>query len=249
MMKRIMAYFVYVLLSTITANAQFTHVLELFTYDGCTSCILAKRKIKRLHDEGYFEKNGMLLLTYHVDFEDSDGFTDSLNTEFNQQHLLKYMHRGLTDGLYTPVMVLDGEFASPATQLSELDSLLSVSKHTKKEAFPIIQITNAGIEGASIEISTSFDGVTDVLSEAEILTLLVKKEDRHHILSGENSGAMRYDVNAVFATQVWAAAIVKNAVLTIPSPILVNLNQWQVIVLLTHRPSGEIMGFDTFEFH
>jgi hypothetical protein len=243
--KRITAYFVYILLNTVAASAQYLHVLELFTYDGCASCILANRKIKRLHDEGYFEKNGILQLTYHVDFEASDGFTDSLNSEFNRQRLLHYKNRGLVDGLYTPVMVLDGAFAFPAAKLSVIDSLLRVSKTSTKREFPIINNTHVVVEDDSLVITSSFNDAFDLFSEVEVLSILVKKEDRQHILSGENSGAMRYDVNAVFA-----AILAQNEVCKLSTKAISgNLNLWQLILLKTHRSSGEIIGFDTYQLH
>jgi hypothetical protein len=249
MLKRRTIFFVYLLLNSICVNAQYTHVLELFTYDGCASCILANRKIKRLHDEGYFEKNGILQLTYHVDFDASDGFTDILNTDFNRQRLLNYKKNGLVYGLYTPIMVWDGAFAFPAAQLPYLDSLLGVSKIPTKGEIPIVKIHNAVIDEDSILVSTSFNAASDSISALEINSLLVKKDDRHHIQSGENSGAMRYDANAVFAAEVRNAKFTHHSTLKFSQTKPFDVSQWAVIVILENRLTGEIMGFDTFQLH
>jgi len=246
MMKRFAALFVYVLLNTLPVIAQYSHVLELFTYDGCGSCILANRKIKRLHDEGYFEKNGILQLSYHVDFESSDGFADSLDSEFNRNRLLTYRNGGLIDGLYTPVLVLDGKIAFAANRILKLDSILSIASLILNPENKIIHITDAVVLDAQINVSSSIDTLIHPLSEVEMIHLLVNKEHRVHLLSGENKGAMRYDVNAVLAAHVQDVLLLQDAYLAMPAPKPFDLKQWAVVALLVHRGTKEIIGFDVF---
>jgi hypothetical protein len=208
---------------------------------------LANRKIKRLHDEGYFEKKGVLQLTYHVDFDASDGFTDSLDSEFNRKRLLAYISSGLIDGLYTPVLVLDGKIAFAANRILKLDSILSAVSLSLNPENKIIHITDAVVVDAQINVSSSIDTLFYPLSEVEMIHLMVNREHRVHILSGENKGATRYDINAVLHAQVNNALRSQKAYITIPSPVPSEIKEWAVVALLVHRATKVIMGFDVLQ--
>ncbi len=86
------------------AGTQYpTAVLELFTSQGCSSCPRANKFVC----ETARREEGVLTLSYSVDYWDYLGWTDTLGKpEFSQRQ--RIYARALTSTPYTPQMILNG---------------------------------------------------------------------------------------------------------------------------------------------
>jgi hypothetical protein len=78
-------------------------VVELFTSQGCSSCPPADAFMEDL-----MGMEGVIVLTYHVDYWDYLGWKDTLGSAENSQRQYDYAHaRGDMD-VYTPQIVING---------------------------------------------------------------------------------------------------------------------------------------------
>ena len=81
-----------------------TTVLELFTSQGCVSCVSADAALKSQRD-----KPGMLVLSWPVDYLDRFGWADTFADPANTWRQKAYNKRlGKGGMVYTPEMIIDG---------------------------------------------------------------------------------------------------------------------------------------------
>ncbi len=85
------------------AAAKRPVIVELFTSQGCSSCPPADALLQKLKD-----KNGIIALSYHVDYWDYLGWRDTLGSaDFSQRQYDYAKSRGDMD-VYTPQTIVDG---------------------------------------------------------------------------------------------------------------------------------------------
>lgn len=101
-----------------TPAPQITHVVELFTSQGCSSCPPANQTIAQISDEP-----GVLALSYGVTYWDYLGWEDTFGDPKFTERQRDY--RQALDGanLYTPQIVLNGSAHSPRYDASDIRSM------------------------------------------------------------------------------------------------------------------------------
>ena len=115
-------FFAILLLFKFESTAQKGAVLvELFTYDGCSNCATSSRNTKDLFPPGDSLLTAkVVLLTYHVDYDENDGFMDPLNDKRWPDRQRQYARFGISDGIYTPQILLNGRSAFSASNRARL---------------------------------------------------------------------------------------------------------------------------------
>ena len=78
-------------------------VVELFTSQGCSSCPPADKALETLAREGK-----VVALSYHVDYWNYLGWTDTLASKDNTDRQYAYARMFGRNGVYTPQAVLNG---------------------------------------------------------------------------------------------------------------------------------------------
>lgn len=78
-------------------------VVELFTSQGCSSCPPADKALAALAQEGE-----VVALSYHVDYWNYLGWTDTLASKDNTDRQYAYARMFGRNGVYTPQAVLNG---------------------------------------------------------------------------------------------------------------------------------------------
>ena len=78
-------------------------VVELFTSQGCSSCPPADKALETLAREGE-----VVALSYHVDYWNYLGWTDTLASKDNTDRQYAYARMFGRNGVYTPQAVLNG---------------------------------------------------------------------------------------------------------------------------------------------
>ena len=110
----------------LTATAKPPVVVELFTAQGCASCGEANAYLGKLA-----ERQGVLALTFPVDYWDYLGWSDTFaKPEFTERQKA-YVERLELRETYTPQMVIDGEAQAGGLQDDKVDRL--VAKAAKSE--------------------------------------------------------------------------------------------------------------------
>jgi hypothetical protein len=84
-----------------------THLIELFTSQGCSSCPPAEAWLSKLKSELGLWKD-FVPLAFHVDYWDRLGWRDPFASKEWTARQYQYASNWKTDGVYTPGFVLDG---------------------------------------------------------------------------------------------------------------------------------------------
>jgi hypothetical protein len=101
------------------AGARSPVLVELFTSQGCSSCVNAGELVAQLD-----QKPRVLTLTFPVDYWDYLGWRDTLaKPEFSERQRLYMQALALRD-VYTPQVVVDGHLQAAAVDRATIDKLV-----------------------------------------------------------------------------------------------------------------------------
>lgn len=92
---------------SIESGPRKTHLLELFTSEGCSSCPPAEAWMSKLKDNGGLWRD-FVPIAFHVDYWDRLGWRDPLASKAWTARQYAYSERWNSDTVYTPGFVLDG---------------------------------------------------------------------------------------------------------------------------------------------
>ncbi|HEY3948645.1 DUF1223 domain-containing protein [Phenylobacterium sp.] len=122
-----------------TAAAKPPVVLELYTAQGCASCVAANAHVATLAD-----KPGVLALTFPVDYWDYLGWADTFaKPEFTDRQKA-YVARLALREPYTPQVVVDGAVQAAGTKAARVDQLVATAAKARRKAEPQIRFAGSG---------------------------------------------------------------------------------------------------------
>lgn len=84
-----------------------THLLELFTSEGCSSCLPAEAWLSNLKNEPRLWQD-FVPIAFHVDYWDHLGWRDPFASKTWTERQADYSARWKIENVYTPAFVLDG---------------------------------------------------------------------------------------------------------------------------------------------
>jgi hypothetical protein len=84
-----------------------THLLELFTSEGCSSCLPAETWLSELKNEPRLWQD-FVPIAFHVDYWDHLGWRDPFALKTWTERQADYSARWKIENVYTPAFVLDG---------------------------------------------------------------------------------------------------------------------------------------------
>ena len=85
-----------------------THLLELFTSEGCSSCLPAEAWLSNLKNEPRLWQD-FVPVALHVDYWDHLGWRDPFASKVWTERQADYSARWKSESVYTPAFVLDGK--------------------------------------------------------------------------------------------------------------------------------------------
>ena len=119
------------------ASPRATVLVELFTSQGCSSCVKSGALISALDQRPH-----VLALTFPVDYWDYLGWRDTLaKPEFTERQKL-YMRALALRDVYTPQVVVDGRLQAAAVDRDSVDKLIRAAER-EQAATPRTQLTKA----------------------------------------------------------------------------------------------------------
>ena len=151
-------------------------MVELFTAQGCASCIPAD---KTLADLG--ERKGVIPLTLPVDYWDYLGWADTFAEPAFTERQRAYDRRLKVREIYTPEIVVDGRREAPALDKDAIDAAIQVDAHDLADG-PKVRLTASG-ERVEVSAGRVPEPRTDVW--------LVRYDPQPHtvkVKSGDNKG-------------------------------------------------------------
>ena len=108
-------------------------VVELFTAQGCSSCVGSNQIISDLADDAR-----VLPLTFGVDYWDYLGWTDTFaKPEFTARQRAYMAAFGLRE-IYTPQLVVDGRLQVAALPLNQAETLVRQAQTTPRDPPDIV---------------------------------------------------------------------------------------------------------------
>ncbi len=141
-----------------------THLIELFTSQGCSSCPPAEAWLSKLKNEARLWKD-FVPLAFHVDYWDRLGWRDPFAAKEWTARQYLYSETWKSESVYTPGFVLDGREwpgRSVPTVSTEKPGVLKLSIKDQKIVAEYAS-TNGAANDADLHIATlGFDLTTKV---------------------------------------------------------------------------------------
>ena len=164
-------------------------VMELFTSQGCSSCPPADNLLGR-----YAEKNDdrIMLLSFHVDYWNRLGWTDSFSSSKYSRRQRDYAMIIENSSVYTPQLIINGQKEMVGSDESKVSNELA-------NALKIIPYSNVLVKKISKEnnlISISYE-VVKLYANTTLHAALIQKQVNTNILKGENRGLKLVNKNVV----------------------------------------------------
>ncbi|MBO0663567.1 DUF1223 domain-containing protein [Jiella sp. MQZ9-1] len=99
---------------------QITHVLELFTSQGCSSCPPADAFLAEQVDKPH-----VLALSYHVDYWDYIGWRDTFGSEHNDDRQAAYAKAFANKMVYTPQLIINGHVDLVGSHIAKIERTMA----------------------------------------------------------------------------------------------------------------------------
>jgi hypothetical protein len=171
-------------------------LLELFTSEGCSSCPPADRLLELLDQKQPVPGADLIVLSEHVDYWDRLGWKDPFSSSLFSERQQEYSYRLRGDGVYTPELVVDGQFGFVGSDGRKASSAIQEAMRDPKIPIAMSSVTRDGNQvTVHIEVPAadrSFKGGRGVLYVA-----LADNRAESQVPRGENAGRSLAHVGVV----------------------------------------------------
>jgi len=216
-----------------SARAESTQpltVVELFTSQGCSSCPPADAYLGEL--ARLDEKEGILPLSFHVDYWDNLGWKDPYSSADNTQRQRDYASHMDLRYIYTPQMVVQG-----ALQATGSDRRTIVEQIKAARKMPAVDVQlHRNAQTMQVMLAKTAKQVN-----ANVFMVIYDKEHITKIKRGENSGKTISNRNVVRSLMNIGSWTGEAANLSFP----LGDNGDACAVIIQSRASGKILGAAT----
>lgn len=215
-------------------QAQEPVLLEVFTYDGCSHCMMANRALRNLDADSTLNRK-VVVLTHHVDYEKEDGFQDSLDHPFSRMRQKELVQKGICSGIFTPQAVLNGSFCFAISGRKQLvDQINAFSVDTAMARAEVRwKKSNSGF---LLELDLS--NYADSSWLINLALLQMQRVVSPH--SGDNVGATLVHANCLLEAMRFDYRKRFTESFRLPEFVLSNPEKYAALFYLQHIQSGEI---------
>ncbi len=209
------------------AQARAPVVVELFTSQGCSSCVAADKVLDQLAD-----KPDILALTLAVDYWDYLGWSDTFaKPEFTARQRA-YMQRLAHREVYTPQIVVNGGSEAAGADQAKIDALVDDASHARLKSPPIRLLRHARVSVGAGHPPKGGGEVWLVRYDPRAQEIAVKR--------GENRGQTLVQRNVVRELVRLGAWRGKARIYTVPAAA--EKGELKTCVLLQAADGGRILG-------
>ncbi len=163
-------------------------IVELFTSEGCSSCPPADELLKRLSDQQPLQGVQIVALEEHVDYWNHLGWADPFSSSCFSQRQSDYAQIFGRDGVYTPQMIVDGQFEFVGSRGGEAREIIQKAASLPKLDVSLNPIANSGPGGLALEIHLSNPRGIPLHEPAELWLAITETNLESDVKAGENSG-------------------------------------------------------------
>ncbi|MER8830823.1 thioredoxin family protein [Mesorhizobium sp. M0938] len=174
-----------------SSTGQTLGVVELFTSQGCNSCLPA--------DEFFAElaaRENIVALAYHVDYWDYLGWKDTLSRKENTERQYEYMRTFGSRSVYTPQAVINGRSHVNGASRKEVDGALARMEKSGGGMRVSIKVSRTS-DRVIIDAGDAGGGPSD----AHVVIVYFDPPQTIKIGKGENTGRSMTYWNAVSGIQ------------------------------------------------
>lgn len=202
-------------------------VVELFTSQGCSSCPPADAALRELAAQG-----DVVALSYHVDYWNYLGWTDTLSSRENTERQYGYARTLGRSGVYTPQAVINGRDHVKGTDRAAINSKIALLSASGSGLTVPVKAT---MKGKEIEIEIGAGA-----GEAEVVVAYFTRHEQVEVLKGENSGKRMDYWHSVYDVQSVGMWNGKSMKITLPGKVMGKSKKDGCAVLLqASGPGGE----------
>src|SRR5215831_9652939 len=156
-------------------------LLELFTSEGCSSCLPADRLLETFDRTQPVSEVDLIVLSEHVDYWNRLGWTDPYSSPLFTERQQEYARRLHLDGAYTPQLVIDGQADFIGSDERAIRAGVLRAETRPKAAISVRALRF----GAEVKVSLE---VGDRMRPAELYLALANDPPQAQVARGENSG-------------------------------------------------------------
>ncbi len=216
-----------------TAKDKPLIVLELFTSQGCSSCMPADELLKAVKDN-YGDE--IIVLSYHVDYWSYIGWKDPFSQKNFSQKQRLYGNKFKSRSIYTPQVVINGREHFVGSNQSIMNHKLA--HYGKEKAEAEIKLHNLKQNGETWSFQYSINGNID--NKRLRVALLIKHRETV-VKRGENSNRILQNANIVVKeTYIDLAESFGNSHITIPN--IVKPEDELYLIGLIENENFDIVG-------
>lgn len=165
-------------------------IVELFTSEGCSSCPPADALLKRLSEQQPVQGVEVIALEEHVDYWNHLGWSDPFSLNAFSRRQDDYARSFGTDSVYTPQMIVDGQFELVGSRGPEARETIQKAANLSKLEIKVNAGPNSGMEKATMEIQISNPLGVKLQDAAELWVALTETNLESDVKGGENSGEL-----------------------------------------------------------
>lgn len=163
-------------------------IVELFTSEGCSSCPPADALLKRLSEQQSIEGAQVIALEEHVDYWNNLGWSDPFSSSAFSQRQEGYARSLGTGNVYTPQMVVDGEFEVVGSRGTEARNTIQKAANAPKLEVVASSLPNSGGEKSAVDVEISNPRAVMPHEAIELWVAITETNLQSDVKAGENSG-------------------------------------------------------------
>jgi hypothetical protein len=224
-------------------HAQEALLVEVFTYDGCSHCLLANRTLRAIERDSAL-KSKIILLTHHVDYDRQDDFFDSLDHPFSRMRQQEFVKQGICSGIFTPQLIINGTSCVSVSNRKQVVQLLDSFEPNSDRINASTSISRRN-GGFSVEV----DFATESDTAYTIYLALLENERVVSPKSGDNVGATLVHRNCLIEAMHFNNRPSFLESFRFPETILNQPERYSALVFLQHKQSGQIRLPKVYPLH
>ena len=218
--------------SVLPATQPAPVVVELFTSQGCSSCLSADAYFGELA-----KRPDVIALGFHVDYWNYIGWDDPFAKPWATGRQREYQDSFKTRFVYTPQVVVDGAAEAAGSDDEKCDALIGAAQ-TKAAPRPTLALHWRADGALAVDVGS---GQSPASQPATLWLIGYDSTQTTQVLRGENEGRTITDVHPVRSYSALGKWAGWSAEFIVPAAKVKTLGNGGIAVLLQERGTGPIL--------
>ena len=225
-------------------NSRTPVLVELFTSEGCSDCPPADALLERLDRSQPVRGVELIVLSEHVDYWNDIGWRDPYSLhEYSQRQGAYAGHFGI-GSVYTPQMVVDGNFEFVGSD--ERGAIEAIEGAAKTAKIPV-SISSVHLEAGNavtLHVEAGRLPSSSAVRSADVLIATADESDESHVSRGENAGRTLKHIS-VLRTLTRVGTVDQSGEFSQDVRIRtnrVNAGNLRVVAIVQEAPIGRVLG-------